>query len=306
MPAATTQPTPRTAERRALQDSCLQMREQGMSFTQIGQIVGDTAARASAHARVALSRRNTVTRSFGVEIELKGLSCSAAARAISAAGITCYDESYNHLNRPHWKVITDASISGGCEVVSPILSGEDGLGQIQTVMTALRNAGATVDTACGMHVHVDARDLTGDEYVRTFAFYAERQDMMDLLVAPSRRNNTYCGKYDAATIARAKDEASTLDKGDAGYRYGQGNRYYTVNLCSYTTHGTIEFRQHQGTLNGTKAVAWVRLLLAIVVKVQAVAEETIARTDLGEMLAGLGLPADTVRYLNTRAERLAV
>jgi hypothetical protein len=40
----------------------------------------------------------------------------------------------------------------------------------------------------------------------------------------------------------------------------QGGRYFKVNLQSYHTYGTVEFRQHSGTLNAAKAVNWVRLL----------------------------------------------
>ena len=40
----------------------------------------------------------------------------------------------------------------------------------------------------------------------------------------------------------------------------QGGRYYKVNLQAYQCHGTIEFRQHSGTVNATKIAHWVRFL----------------------------------------------
>lgn len=315
MPASTNYrnyPRLGTAERNAVQDRCYSLRQQGMSYAQIASIIGETAARANAHVRDAVARQVQLgNRCFGVEIELKGLSQLAAARALTNAGITAYDENYNHVARPHWKVVPDGSISGGCEVVSPILSGQEGLEQLAAAMAALRSAGATVDQACGMHVHIDARDLTGDEFARTFAFYTERQELMDLLVAPSRRHNTYCRKYDERTIVNIKDTAKqdTDRYGDTvdGKRQAtrvHGDRYMTVNLQSYLTHGTLEFRQHQGTLNGTKAVSWVTMLLAIATKVQATAEEEISRTDVGAMLDGLGMGASVTNYLKARAARL--
>lgn len=39
-----------------------------------------------------------------------------------------------------------------------------------------------------------------------------------------------------------------------------GSRYFKVNLMSFQRHGTIEFRQHSGTVNATKIANWVRFL----------------------------------------------
>lgn len=315
MPNTTSTRRLSVSERQAIEDQALALREQNFTYAQIARELGTYAQIANTHVRRALARQNnTGKRSFGIEIECKGLSQLSAARALTAAGITAYDENYNHVVRPHWKVVPDGSISGGCEVVSPILSGEEGLAQVEAVMAALRAAGATVDTACGMHVHIDARDLTGDEFARTFAFYTERQDLMDLLVAPSRRRNSFCRKYEAQTIESIKDVAKRETTTD---RYGEvvegkraatrvhGDRYMTVNIQSYLTHGTIEFRQHQGTLNGVKATAWIKMLLAIANKVRLTAEEEISRTDVGAMLDGLGMAASVTNYLKARAARLA-
>jgi hypothetical protein len=35
------------------------------------------------------------------------------------------------------------------------------------------------------------------------------------------------------------------------------SRYMKLNCQSYEIHGTVEFRQHQGTTDGEKIVAWV-------------------------------------------------
>jgi hypothetical protein len=36
-----------------------------------------------------------------------------------------------------------------------------------------------------------------------------------------------------------------------------GGRYFGVNFTAYLRHGTIEFRQHQGSLNPTKIWNWI-------------------------------------------------
>ena len=43
-------------------------------------------------------------RKFGIEIEAYGVPMGRVAEALTAAGINCYSESYNHTSRGHWKV----------------------------------------------------------------------------------------------------------------------------------------------------------------------------------------------------------
>ena len=70
------------------------------------------------------------TRSFGIEIEYVGVSRQEVCDYINRKGVECYVEHYNHDTRPHWKVVTDSSLreenGHAGEVVSPILSGEEG------------------------------------------------------------------------------------------------------------------------------------------------------------------------------------
>ena len=81
----------------------------------------------------------STTLTFGAELECflpYGISHREAAAKITAAGIECNAESYNHSARPTWKIVTDGSLgdySRGAEIVSPVLSGEEGLAALATV-----------------------------------------------------------------------------------------------------------------------------------------------------------------------------
>jgi hypothetical protein len=44
------------------------------------------------------------------------------------------------------------------------------------------------------------------------------------------------------------------------------DRYYKVNLCSLSEHGTIEFRQHGGTTKASKIINWVKFLVGFIDK----------------------------------------
>ena len=60
-------------------------------------------------------------RRFGVEIEFHG-SRSAVEGALILAGLRCQVAGYGHRVTSHWRVVTDASVSSGGELVSPIFA----------------------------------------------------------------------------------------------------------------------------------------------------------------------------------------
>jgi hypothetical protein len=200
-----------TQERLAQYLRVLELHDQGRTFREIANIMGFTDPRTSRfmwigglrhsgrHAEIPVStpRRVTVqhngrtttlvvdeqtawqtnsTLTFGIEIECVGLTTSDASRALRDAGITCENNGYNHNTRPVWKVVTDGSLhsrDGSCEVVSPILSGTDGLTEVRTVMSVLRTAGARINESCGMHIHIGVDQLTQAHQARIIRAYGK-------------------------------------------------------------------------------------------------------------------------------------
>jgi len=199
-----------------------------------------------------------MNRRFGVELELAGITREQAVRALRQVGIAVQSENYNHDTRGHWKIVPDGSVQGGFEVVSPILQGEEGLEQLRTVVTALDDMGGNVNRSCGYHVHFEAADLDFRHVRAIVTRYAAHEAEIDAFMPPSRRSsqNSYCQSVvGLAGNARFKNATSMRELVNA-----QGGRYFKVNLQPYYRYGTVEFRQHSGTLNAAKAVNWVRLL----------------------------------------------
>src|SRR3954471_13516944 len=118
-------------------------------------------------------------RNFGIEIECFGLDMYEAARLITNAGVSCHVEQYGHSAPRTWKIVTDASVPDGFEIVSPILSGEAGLAQVRTVSATLLAHGGKVDKRCGFHVHVNARDLSGADLISVVRRYAAHESQID-------------------------------------------------------------------------------------------------------------------------------
>lgn len=216
------------------------------------------------------------TRTWGIEIEciVSTHTAQYVARKLGEALQQPVEfEGYNHYNGPQWKVVTDASLCDrrGIEVVSPALKGKDGLKQLWTVCEVLRKVGARITRQCGLHVHHDAQDLGVDGWKSLFKLAAKFEETVDDLVAPSRRgaqccwaqsfkhetysNTSHWGDVNMAHEFKRIDECLTLEQVTRVYR----TRYTKVNGYSFWRHGTVEFRQHAGTVEFEKMVMWIHL-----------------------------------------------
>ena len=212
-------------------------------------------------------------RKFGVELECYAIPPETVAAAIRAVGVECQVEAYNHARRTGWKIVSDASIRGvhPFELVSPPMTGDDGLEQVRKVCGVLRACGVKVNKSTGLHVHHDAADMTLDNLKAVVTMWWKYEDVIQFFLPPSRRNNFYC----APCMPRA---------GSCGYRWSptpdpvsgwrtamngirrredfqrfENGRYGAVNFDSLWRHGTIEFRAHSGTIDAAKVCAWIAL-----------------------------------------------
>lgn len=205
------------------------------------------------------------TRRFGVEIEFcTRLSMTTIEEKLSAAGLEVRAEDYNHRTRPHWKIVTDSSVSRGFELVSPPLSGEDGIEEVKRAVAALVEAGCTVDTSCGLHVHVDAGNLSGASVVNVLRRYSAHESAIDAMVPSHRRNNTYARSVrndfqTVETYLRSNPNANAREVCEQVY-----DRYRKLNATAFVKHGTLEFRQHSGSIDGTKIANWIMFCVQFV------------------------------------------
>lgn len=207
-------------------------------------------------------------RTFGIEIEcLLPLQNSRQIlmNEMRIRGLHVEDNGYNHNDSTTtWKLVSDSSVRGsgstalyyGCEVVSPILQGEDGRSQLRRACEALVVVKAKVNTTCGLHIHHGTTDFTIDSFKKLAKYYASHQEEIDMMLAPSRRstrNPQYCGGIKWMLTASRLQNAQTIHE----FCQITGTRYASVNFSAFLRHGTIEFRQHQGTVNFDKIVEWL-------------------------------------------------
>ena len=197
---------------------------------------------------------------FGIEIECVGVNTTTAKQALENAGIVCENNGYNHNTRPVWKVVTDGSLTsrdGSCEVVSPVLSGTDGLTEVRTVMAVLRTAGARINESCGMHIHIGTDQLSREHQTRIIRAYGKWSWAFTGLILQRRVNNRWAQlRTPAGTERLATDWERSTDLRSTASRH---DRYYAFNIASYQRHGTFEMRSHHGSLNGMNASAWIAM-----------------------------------------------
>jgi hypothetical protein len=165
-----------------------------------------------------------------------------------------------------WNGQSDGSLNGSkivggkryrpIEVVSPILSGLDGLAQVFYVVEMLQAAGAIVDSKCGLHVHVDGRGLrTAEQRSRMiYEFMNFESVLLGLNGSKTRQrmNNTYC----------------KLSADWCGDPFS--DRYRSLNMTNLNRQkGTVEFRLFAAEIDTEYIITAVYMAVAMVVKAES-------------------------------------
>lgn len=206
-------------------------------------------------------------RTFGIELEVYGVSRDRLVAEMTRAGINVQSESYNHQTRNHWKVINDSSIRGGngSEVVSPVLTGMEGIEQVKKVCIALNRAGAKINKSCGFHLHLGVQDYQVVDFKNLVNSFVNLEGDFDKIQPNSRRgnNNTYCKNltYVGRDVSSKVNAATNFNEIS---RVFNDNRYFKLNLQSYLRYGTVEFRHHSGTTTFSKIKNWILICARLV------------------------------------------
>ena len=193
-----------------------------------------------------------------------------------------------HVNKAldSWQAIAvpDGSLpESGYEINTAPAKGEAFERQIREICGALKKARAEVDTHCGLHVHIDCRDLRYYDLRKVIYTYSKVEESLFSMIAPSRTSNHYCRKLRSKIIDPLSRhyqhdsnkgwrndllsvyyDRQNIERG--GFRQGKYNdaRYYALNLHSWFYRGTIEFRHHHGTVNADKIINWAKICESVI------------------------------------------
>lgn len=235
---------------------------------------------------------------FGVEVEMTGITREKAASIVaevlnttpSQPDSTCYKtRTIIDQAARKWKVMRDSSITpiknnGNApmdeyrvELVTPPLNYND-IELVQNIIRNLRENGAKAHESCGIHIHVDGANHTPQSLRRLINFMTARQDLIYEALQIGNREYNWCQKLNSALLAEMKKNKSlTKEKaeqiwyssandgylGGVNHEHYNRTRYHGINLHSYFSKGTIEFRLFNSTLHAGKIKAYIQFCLAI-------------------------------------------
>jgi hypothetical protein len=204
---------------------------------------------------------------FGIELECFNVKINTVVLALRAAGLDAHSASYMGREYSVWQVKTDCSIQGvdGFEVVSPILQGEQGIADARKVCEVLINIGAKVNKSCGFHIHHNAKDWKIGQFKNLFKLFAKYEKAMDSIQPESRRanNNRFCQSNVTGSVTatfREIDSATAISHMTRIFH----SRYVKLNFQSFVRQGSVEFRNHAGTVDADKVENYIRLTAGMV------------------------------------------
>jgi hypothetical protein len=229
-------------------------------------------------------RKFETSRRFGVELEVGNEIKKPAIRRqiISVSNKSVYTSRYNlSTNNAYWHVKDDSTCGPkgkdgpkGVEIASFVASGLNDLNHICDVADHLVSKGVKTNENCGLHIHVDASDISIDQAGRILASWIKLEPFLALALPSRRIENPYCrmlypkGMLLLDTGVSPKGVYEFLKPIDLAY-YENNDRRVTLNFVNYcrgifyssNVRKTIELRWPEGTLSSTEIKNWVRLFL---------------------------------------------
>lgn len=210
-------------------------------------------------------------RRFGVELEFD-FQGRGTERVISI------------LQRHGYGEWSEAVHSDGSEIEvdSPILQGEAGFRELREVMELLSREGASCYSSDGGHIHHDAPEFIDDprNAVRLLDSWVVNRHLIERFVAQNRWQSYACPRWGDSAIASFKNHVENdsprndsayqtwfnfilsrvdgdREKADKMARCWSGGRA-DLNLSSLRSHGTVEIRLHEGTMDYEKLRHWIK------------------------------------------------
>ena len=212
--------------------------------------------------------RNKFSRAVGIELE-------AINEDYDCMDSDFYEDNWEFKN--NWNVIHDGSIDSGEGkgrefITRGGLSGDELYQSIDNITSMLKFRGWQVNRSCGMHVHIDARDLNWREIKYILAVSKLSEQIIYKMLPRSRVDGRWCKRIpiDINDILNIKDNQDFIDTWyqsfDTYPSYDKYNdsRYCGTNMHSRIIHGSIEFRHHSGTLDSDKIINWIEICQKIV------------------------------------------
>lgn len=233
---------------------------------------------------------------FGVEIEMTGITREAAARIAASVfsdnghvwykGGTYQKWTYTDGRGRDWDFVYDSSIyaTGGhetaCEMNTPPITYAEDMEKLQELIRSLRHAGAKsgAQYGCGCHVHVSAKGHTAKSIRNLIHLFYSNDELLRKSLGVTSARERWCKAIDQELVNAIKN-ADTLEKlADAWYgiyapyenrtNHYNHSRYHILNLHRYfstlgKSSNTVEVRAFNASLHAGEIRSYVLLVLSM-------------------------------------------
>ncbi len=187
--------------------------------------------------------------------------------------------SYDELKNFQFSQIPDGSVSNGGEFVSCAMNGDNLFNKIDNFCKELDINNFKINTDWGMHIHIKVNKNI-ENLKKIYIFYKKYEDYFFNMLPKSRQQNNYCFKLknklnlcenDVLKYKNSYDFQKNIYNSTNKYALSRfkknkynDKRYSWLNFHSVFYRGTLEIRNHQGTINPTKIKNWLKIHLTII------------------------------------------
>ena len=152
-----------------------------------------------------------------------------------------------------WGAKCDHTVRGK-EFDSAKMNGDEGLAAVRRLCAFAEDNNWRVDPRCGFHLHIDMTGFTARQ-LRAIAYaYNRTPDIWESFVDSSRAD---CGWCDFASLNENKIRGLKT-KADWRSMAYDTERYRWLNWEAYRTHGSLELRFHEGTIDCDQVINWIK------------------------------------------------
>lgn len=185
--------------------------------------------------------------------------------------------SYEDLKQYGFNQLTDGSLdNNGVEFSSIAFNGDLLLNKVNAFCKELNKRKYTINSSCGLHIHIKIVKTT-DYLKKVFLFYSKFEDFFFNMLPKSRQDNHYCYKI-SMIYNEINNNLFSIDKmldfekklyNCTNYKHIRqleqekynNKRYCWVNFHSIFYRGTLEIRNHNGTIDNNKINNWLLIHL---------------------------------------------
>jgi len=231
------------------------------------------------------------------------------------------DSSFNYeeCEKYGFSQVYDGSLEEGLgvEFVSNAFNGDLLINKINDFCKELRKRGFYIAKECGLHIHIGTpKNIKSLQKISLF--YAKYEKQLFNMLPVSRRYNNYCrtlGYYKNVlkntphykNLQELKEDIyQCKDKKYLKYYIKQkynDARYSWVNLHSVFYRGTIEIRNHSGTIQADKIIKWLKIHLTILNTLKDIPFNVLLRLPNTDELFLSFFDFDTKKYIIKRWAR---